>query len=324
MAGPYRQPMNPAGRGYLYGLAAYSLWGFFPLYFKLLDPTSAVEVLAHRVVWSVVFVAVVLAVLRQWAFVRLFARRPRVLVGMALASIVIAVNWGTYIYGVETDRVVETSLGYFICPLVTVLLGVLVLRERLRAGQWLALGLGAAAVVVLTLDYGRLPFIALTLAVSFGSYGLVKKRLGLPPAEGLFVETSLLAVPALATLWWLSATGESTVGQVGVGHTLLVLAAGAVTAVPLLFFAGAANRIPLTRLGILQYTAPVFQFGLGVLVFREPMPPVRLAGFGLVWLALVIFTAEALRHARRAAIDTTGPSVTGPSAAGPTATAPAR
>jgi len=296
---PYGQAMTPLHRGYLYGTAAYVLWGFFPLYFKLLRPTSAVEILAHRVLWSAVFMGLLLLAIRQWGFLRDLARRPAAALGIAAAAAIIALNWGTYIYGVNTDRVVETSLGYFITPLVTVLLGVVVLRERLRAWQWTALAVGGAAVAVLTVDYGRLPYLALILAASFSFYGLIKKRLGLPAAGGLFVEAGLLAGPGLGYLWWLWATAEPTVGHLGLGHTLLVLASGPVTAVPLLLFAGAANRVPLTTLGILQYAAPVLQFGVGVLIFHEPMPPARLVGFGLVWLALVVFTADSLRQSRR-------------------------
>jgi chloramphenicol-sensitive protein RarD len=290
--------MNELRRGYLFGLGAYVLWGFFPLYFKLLRPAGPVEILAHRIVWSVAFVAFVLAALRNWAFLRTLRRRPRALGGVALAAALIGVNWGTYIYGVNTDRVVETALGYFINPLVSVLLGVAVLRERLRAAQWLAIAIGGLAVAVLTVDYGRLPYIALTLAVTFGSYGLVKKQLALPAAEGLFAESAVLALPALAYLGWLSVRSASTFGQVSVAHTTLLVLAGVATAVPLLLFAGAANRIPLSALGILQYTAPILQLGCGVLIFHEPMPPARLTGFALVWLALIVFTADGLRNAR--------------------------
>jgi chloramphenicol-sensitive protein RarD len=299
--------MSELRRGYLFGLGAYVLWGFFPLYIKVLRPAGPVEILAHRIIWSVAFVAFVLAALRNWAFLRTLRRRPRALGGVTLAAALIGVNWGTYIYGVNTDRVVETALGYFINPLVSVLLGVAVLRERLRAAQWLAIAIGGLAVAVLTVDYGRLPFIALTLAVTFGSYGLVKKQLALPAAEGLFVESAVLATPALAYLAWLTARSASTFGHVSIGHTLLLVLAGVATAVPLLLFAGAANRIPLSALGILQYTAPILQLGCGVLIFREPMPPARLAGFALVWLALIVFTVDGLRNARdrrRAARDT--------------------
>lgn len=290
--------MSQLRRGYLYGFAAYGLWGFFPLYFKLLRPTGPVEILAHRVVWSAAFIALVLLVARRWAVLRALARRPRALAGIGLASAIISVNWGTFIYGVNTDRVVETSLGYFINPLVTVLLGVVVLRERLRRAQWTAVAVGAVAVGVLTAGHGRLPHIALVLACSFGLYALVKKRLGLPPAEGLLVESTLLAVPALAYLWWLAVRGDATVGHMGLWHTVVMLASGAITAVPLLLFAGAANRIPLTALGILQYTAPVLQLLIGLFVFQEPMPPARLAGFALVWAALVVFTWDAISHTR--------------------------
>lgn len=288
-----------ARRGYLYGLAAYVWWGFMPLYIKLLQPAGAVEILAHRVVWSVLFVAGVLTVVRGWAFLPDLLRRTRALAGIALAAGLVAINWGVYIYGVNSERVVETALGYFINPLVVVLFGVTVLRERLRAVQWVALAIGAAAVAVLTIDYGRLPYIALALALSFGGYGLVKKWLGLPAAGGFFIESSALALPAIGYLGWLGWRSDLAFGQVSAGHTTLLALAGAVTAIPLLCFAEAANRIPLTGLGMLQYVAPVLQFALGVLLFHEPMPPARLAGFALVWLALIVFTVDAVRHARR-------------------------
>lgn len=293
----YGEAMSQLRRGYLYGFVAYALWGFLPIYLKLLRPSGPIEILAHRVVWSVVFVALVLAATRNWAFLRQLSR-PR-LAGITLAATLIAVNWGTYIYGVNSNRVVETALGYFINPLVSVLLGVTVLRERLRAAQWTALGIGGLAVAVLTVDYGRLPYLALTLALSFGGYGLVKKRLGLPAAEGLFVESGVLALPALAYLGWLSWRSDATFGHVSVWHTVLLVLAGAVTAIPLLLFAGAANRLPLTVLGMLQYAAPILQLGCGVLLFHEPMPPARLAGFALVWLALIVFTVDGVGHTRR-------------------------
>jgi chloramphenicol-sensitive protein RarD len=291
--------MSQLRRGYLYGVTAYVIWGFFPIYFKQLRPAGPVEILAHRVVWSVAFVALVLAVLRNWAVLRRLASQPRTMAGITAAAMMIGLNWGVYIYGVNSDRVVETALGYFINPLVVILLGVAVLRERLRAIQWIALGIGALAVVVLTVDYGRLPYLALTLAISFGAYGLIKKRLGLPAAEGLFVESAVLAVPALGYLGWLVWHGQSTFGHVSPGHTALLVVAGAATAIPLMLFASAANRIPLTGLGVLQYIAPVLQLASGVLIFHEPMPPARLAGFALVWLALIVFTVDAVRHARR-------------------------
>ncbi|MEU3452480.1 EamA family transporter RarD [Micromonospora sp. NPDC006766] len=291
--------MSQTRLGYLYGFGAYLIWGFFPIYLKLLRPAGPVEILAHRIVWSVVFVALVLATIRNIGFLRALARRPRALAGIGAAAALIAVNWGTYIYGVNSDRVIETALGYFINPLVIVLIGVFLLRERLRPAQWVALGVGGLAVAVLTVDYGRPPYLALVLAFSFAGYGLVKKRLALPAAEGLFVESAVLALPALAYLGWLTRGGTATFGHVSVGHTVLLVLAGAATAIPLLLFAGAANRLPLSALGMLQYVGPILQLGCGVLIYHEPMPPARLAGFALVWLALVIFTLDALRNAHR-------------------------
>jgi chloramphenicol-sensitive protein RarD len=291
--------MSEERRGYLYGLVAYALWGFFPIYFKLLRPAGPLEILAHRVIWSVVFISLLLTTMRNWRFLGRIVRNPRLLAGIALAAVLIAVNWGTYIYGVNSSRVVETALGYFITPLVVVLLGVTVQRERLRPWQWIAVGVGAVAVAVLTVDYGRLPYIALLLAASFGSYSLVKKRLGLPPAEGLFVESSVLAIPALVYVGWLTVTGDGKFGHVSATHTTLMVFSGVATAVPLLLFAGAANRVPMVGIGILQYIAPIIQLACGVLIFHEPMPAARLAGFGLIWIALIIFTVDALRGARR-------------------------
>jgi chloramphenicol-sensitive protein RarD len=295
--------MDQRQRGYLFGFAAYAIWGFFPLYLKRLAPSGAVEILAHRIAWSVVFVALVLFAVRRWRHVAVLLRQRRKLAGIALAATLIAVNWGVYIYGVISAHIVETSLGYFINPLVTVAFGLAVFGERLRAAQWWALGVGALAVVVLTVDYGRLPWIALTLAFSFASYTLVKKRLGLPAADGLFIESSVLLLPALAYLGWLSAAGRSTFTHGTGGHTALLTLAGVMTAVPLLLFAGAANRIPMTGLGILQYLTPSLQLFCGVVLYHEPMPPVQLAGFALVWAALVIFTWDALHHARRARME---------------------
>jgi chloramphenicol-sensitive protein RarD len=297
--------MSEERRGYLYGLIAYGLWGFFPIYFKLLKPSPPLEILAHRVIWSVVFISVLLAAMRNWRFLGRVIRDRRRLLGVTLAAVFIGVNWGTYIVGVNSSRVVETALGYFITPLVVVLLGVTVQREHLRAWQWVAVGVGAAAVAVLTVDYGRLPYIALLLAASFGSYSLIKKRLSLPPAEGLFVESAVLALPALGYLTWLNATGGAQFGRVSAWHTVLMVLSGVATAVPLLLFAASANRVPLVGLGILQYVAPIVQLAIGVLLFHEPMPPARLAGFALVWLALIIFTVEGVRGARQTAVQRT-------------------
>ncbi|GHJ50536.1 protein RarD [Catellatospora sp. TT07R-123] len=284
--------------GYLYGLGAYIMWGFFPAYFKLLRPSGPFEVLAHRVVWSVLFMIILLSAVRGWRRIAELRHRPATLAGVALAGVLIGVNWATYIWAVNINRVVETSLGYFITPLVVIVAGVVILHERLRTAQWAAVGIGTVAVLVLTVDYGHPPWVALILAFSFSMYGLVKKRLGLPATDGLFVESAVLSLPALALLIWYARHDQLTFGHLSTGHSLLLAAAGALTAIPLLMFAGAANRLPLVSLGMLQYVAPTLQLALGVFLFHEPMPPVRLFGFGLVWVALAVFTWDGLRSAR--------------------------
>jgi chloramphenicol-sensitive protein RarD len=289
--------MSWGRNGYLYGVAAYLSWGLFPLYWKLLRPSTPVEILAHRIVWSFLLVLALVLVTRGWRRVAAL-RQWRTVSLIGVAAVLIAMNWGTYIYGVNSDRVVETSLGYFINPLVTVLLGVVVLRERLRPWQWAALGVGAVAVGVLTIDYGHVPVLALVLAISFGLYGLIKKQLAVPATDGLLLESGVLVVPALAFLLVLSGRSQSTFGDVAANHTALLILSGVVTAVPLLLFAGAANRIPLSAIGLLQYLAPILQLGCGVLIFDEPMPPARLAGFALVWLALTLFTWDGIRYVR--------------------------
>ena len=282
------------------GLSAYLLWGCFPLYFPLLEPAGGVEIVAHRVVWSLLFVALLLTALRRWSLVRAAVTDRRTLLVLAGASALIAANWLVFVYGVNSGHVVETSLGYFINPLVSVLLGVVVFSERLRPLQWTAVGLATVAVVVLTIDYGRPPWIALTLAATFGSYGLLKKLVRVEAAPGLFVETAVAFVPALVVLGVLHGTGRGTAGSEGTGHLLLLMASGIATAVPLLLFAAAARRIPLSTVGLLQYVTPLMQLALGVFVFHEPMPPARLAGFAIVWAALAVFTVDSLRAARAA------------------------
>jgi chloramphenicol-sensitive protein RarD len=284
--------------GVLSGLAAYSLWGLFPLYFPLLEPAGGLEIVAHRVLWSVVFVGLLLTVLRDWSQVRALVTDGRRLLVLTGAALLIAMNWLVFVYGVNSGQVVETSLGYFINPLVSVLLGVVVFSERLRPLQWTAVGIAAVAVTVLTVDYGHPPWIALALAASFGLYGVMKKVVRVEAAPGLFVETALVAVPAAIVLGVLHAGGEGTFGNAGPGHALLLLSCGVATAVPLLLFAAAARRIPLSTVGLLQYLTPSMQLAIGVFVYDEPMPPARLAGFVIVWLALAVFTADSLRHAR--------------------------
>jgi chloramphenicol-sensitive protein RarD len=285
-------------RGLLSGTAAYGLWGLFPLYWPLLEPAGPVEILACRIIFSLAVVTILLAARRR---LRAVARLDRATVGrLCAAGVIVAVNWGGYIWGVNNGHVVETSLGYFINPLITIALGVVVLHERLRRPQWAAVALGAFAVVILSADYGRPPWLALLLAVSFGTYGLLKKRTSATAPEGLLIEAAALAVPALVVLAVLAATGGATwTGQAATpGHLLLLVAAGPATAIPLLFFAAAATRLPLSTLGLLQYLAPVMQFAFGVLLRHEPMPLARLGGFALVWVALAVLTADALRHRR--------------------------
>lgn len=286
-------------RGLLYGGAAYLIWGIFPLYFPLLEPASPLEILANRIVWSLVVVVVILALTRSWSWIPPLLHDRRRLALLGAAAAVIAVNWGVYIYGVNSEQVVQTSLGYFINPLVSILFAVVLLHERLRTWQWVAVGLGAAAVVVLTVDYGGLPWIALVLAFSFGTYGLVKKTLGMGAVQSLAGETALLFLPALGVLVLLQAQADGTMTSDGPGHTALLVSTGIVTAIPLLFFGAAAIRIPLSWLGLLQYSAPVLQFLIGVVVYDEPMPPSRWIGFGLVWAALLLITVESLTAGRR-------------------------
>ena len=280
-------------------MAAYLLWGGFPLYWPLLEPAGAVEILAHRILWSLVTMTVLVVLLRRTRQLRALVADRRVFLLLALAAVVITFNWGTYIYGVTHDRVVETSLGYFINPLVTVLMGVLVLGERLRPLQWMAIVVGALACVVLTVDYGHPPWIALVLAFSFGTYGLAKKQAGAEAIESLTLETMLLAPFAAAYVAWLVARGDSTFGTEGTDHALLLVTTGLVTAVPLMLFGAAAIRVSMVTLGLLQYLAPILQFFLGVLHFHEEMSPGRWAGFALVWVALAMFTVESVRHRHR-------------------------
>jgi len=286
-------------RGIIYGLAAYALWGLVPLFWPLVKRASALELLAHRVLWSLVVCVILLitVVPRGW-WSRIGHRRSLIMLGGAAA--VVSVNWGVYIWAVNHGHVVETSLGYYINPILSILVGVILLRERLVPVQWASVGLAAAAVVVLTIDYGRLPWIALTLATSFATYGLLKKRVNGGAVETMTVESALLTPIALGYLIYLQSAGTLTFGHLGWSHSLLVMATGLVTVVPLLFFSSATTRLPLSTLGLLQYLAPTLQFLLGVLYFGETMSLGRWIGFGLVWIALVILTAYGLHRARLA------------------------
>lgn len=283
------------------------MWGVVPVYWPLLEPSGAVEILAHRMVWSLVVVAVLVGVGARRSRTPLTGRTGRfgflyrrgVPALLTAAAAVVTVNWGVYIWAVNNDHVVDASLGYFVNPLVSVLLGVALLGERLRPLQWVAVGVATAGVVELTAAAGTVPWIALVLAVSFGTYGLLKKLAAAPAVEAVAVETAVLFLPALAWLIGLAATGRATFGTLGPGHAALLASTGVVTALPLLLFGAAATRIPLSTLGVLQYLAPTLQFLAGVIVFGESLLPARLAGFAVIWAALALFTADALRSRPR-------------------------
>jgi chloramphenicol-sensitive protein RarD len=279
------------------GAAAYVLWGLVPLYWPLLAPAAPVEVLAHRILWTLVFMAVVLAVVGGWRAIRVLSGRGWAMI--TAASALIAVNWGLFIYAVSIDHVLEVALGYYVGPLVSVLLGVLVLRERPGRLQWLALGIAAAAVVVIALGDARVPWLGLGLAFSFSTYGLIKKTVPLPATASLTAEGVVLAPLAAAYLVALQVAGTGTLVGHGAGHVAWLVSSGPVTAVPLLLYGASARRIPLTTLGTLQYIGPTLQFVLGVVVFGEVMPLDRWVGFGLVWLALLIFTVDLLHPGAR-------------------------
>lgn len=287
--------------GGVYAFTAYVLWGFLPLYFLALAPTGPWEVVAWRILLSLAFCAVLLTVTRTWPKLFAILRNRRLVLWTVLAGAVIYVNWQVFLIATLTGHVIETSLGYFINPIFTVLLGVLLLRERLRTTQWVALGIAGVAVAVIIVGYGSFPWIALTLACSFALYGLVKKRIGpsVDAVSGLTLESLWLAPVAVAQVVAVAATTGLTIGTLGAWHTVLILLAGAMTAVPLLFFAAGARRAPLTLVGLLQFVAPIMQFITGAWILGEPMPLERWIGFALVWLALTVLTVDSLVAARR-------------------------
>lgn len=293
-------------KGIVYAAGAYILWGLLPLYWKALHDVPSTQIVAHRLVWSLVFVGLALTLRRNWGWLGKAIRQPRVLLTFALSGALLTVNWLVYIWGVNAGFIVETSLGYFINPLVNVLLGFLILKERLRPAQWAALGVALAGVLYLTFSYGAFPWIALTLAFSFGIYGLIRKTAALNSAEGLFVETAVFFLPALGFLLLQESRGVGALGHLDATTTLLLIGAGAATSIPLILFAAGARRITLTTLGLLQYVAPTLQFLIGVVIYHEPFGAGRLVGFGLIWLALVLYTAESLIvHRRKAALAAT-------------------
>ena len=282
------------GAGLAFAISAYGIWGILPLFFILLQPTGAVEIVAWRIVLSLVFCALLITVTRGWPRLIAVMRDRRTTLIMGAAGALILVNWLTYVFATLSDHVVEASLGYFTNPIVTVLLAVLVLREKLRPLQWASIGISAIAVLILAINYGSFPWIALILAFSFGTYGLIKKQVGgrVDAISGLTLETAWLAPAATIALIVIGASGVMTFGTVSVTHTILLLSVGVVTAVPLLLFAAGARRLPLAYMGLTQYLAPIIQFLIGVFVLQEDMPFARWMGFAIVWVALIVLTVD--------------------------------
>lgn len=278
----------------IWGILCYLMWGFFPAFFPLLRPASPVEILAHRLVWTFVFMLVVLLLLHKMSIMRQLSAKQWAVT--SVAAVLIAANWGLYIYAVNNDHVADAALGYFINPLVSVLLGVIVLREGLRRLQLLSVAIAAVAVVILTVSLGQPPIISLGLAFTFGFYGLLKKRVSLTPMQSLTAETAVLAPVGLAYMVWLQSQGQNTFVQAGPGHAVLLMAAGVVTALPLLFFARAAHEISLTSLGMIQYLTPILQMLWAVFVTQEHIEPARWVGFIIIWVAIIVFVADMVIH----------------------------
>ncbi len=291
--------MNP---GIAYAAVAFFCWGLFPLYFHALGEVPALEILGHRILWSLLFLVIVLTVRRQWKWLPSTLGRPRILASFVASAVLLSANWFVYIWSVNNGHVIDASLGYFINPLVNVLLGMLVLKEKLRRAQWLAIGLAACGVLWLTWSAGQVPWIALILGITFGSYGLLRKTAALAALEGLSLETMILFPLALIYVLWLTWHGQNTfVNSDADGTRWLLAAAGPITAIPLLLFAAGARKIPMAALGLLQYLSPTMQALLGVWVFHEAFPAARLAGFAIIWTALALYVAEGLWAGRRRA-----------------------
>jgi len=283
--------------GLLFGVSAYSLWGAFPLYWPLLEPANPLEIVSHRAVWTLVFCFIVLAATKALKTTLVTLKRPTVAIKLFLTSLLISINWLVYIWATNNEHVVEASLGYYINPLIIIGFGVIFLKEKMRPLQWAAVSIATFGVLVLTFDYGRLPWIALALAVSWGSYGLIKKQLGLGALEGLAIETFISSFFYLAYLVYLGDQGTGQFGQ-SWGLTILLISAGAVTAIPLLLFNGSTNRLPFTTIGLLQYITPTLQFSIGVWILNEDMPTARWIGFLIIWAALVTLAIDLIRSSR--------------------------
>lgn len=278
--------------GMLYAASAYVIWGLFPLYFKILQSVSPLHILIHRVIWSLAFLVIVLALRRQWSWVNNVVRRPKVLAGFAASALLLSANWFLYIWAVNQGRIVDASLGYFMTPLVNVLLGFALLHERLRAIQWGAIGLAVMGVAWLTWLGGSLPWISLILALSFGTYGLLRKTAALGALEGLTLESAMMFPAAVMYLGWLTAQGQNSFSDTPLTLQIMLIASGPITAIPLLLFASGARRIPLSLLGLMQYVTPSLQLLLGVWLYHEPFGSMRLIGFVLIWSGLAVFSAE--------------------------------
>lgn len=288
-------------KGIWYAVGAYLFWGFVPIFWKWLEANPALQLVSHRIIWSAVVLLVPIFVAGNWPEFRRAAHSRRAIVLYTIAAVTVAINWFVYVWAVNAGFIVQTALGYFINPLVTVLLGVIVFREKLRRWQWTAIGLAAAGVVYLTIYYHTLPWIALALALSFGTYGMVKKAAPLGAVHGLALETAILFLPALAFLLYQDHTGQGTFVHAGWQQTSLMIAAGPVTTAPLLLFAAAAKRIPLSVMGMLQFINPTIQFLLGVFLYHEPFARGQLVGFACVWGALALFVVEGYTTRRRLA-----------------------
>jgi chloramphenicol-sensitive protein RarD len=286
-------------KGIAAAVVAYALWGILPVYWKALQTVPAFEILCHRTIWSLVFVLLILTARRQWGWLQRARQDRRLLLTFGSSATLLGLNWFTYIWAVNAGHIVDSSLGYFINPLISVLLGVFFLRERLRLWQGIAIGIATAGVLLLTLGYGAFPWIALTLALTFGFYGLLRKTAPLGSLEGLSLETALLSIPTLAYLAYLEWMGTSSFGHAGTMTSLLLALSGLVTAFPLLMFAYAARQVTLATVGILQYIAPTLQFLLGVFVYEEPFTRTRLVGFAAIWIALLIYSVEGVVRERR-------------------------
>ena len=283
--------------GLIFGLSAYILWGLFPLYWPLLKPASPYEIVAHRAVWTLLFCLIVLAFHKKLRHTVAQLRKPKIFFGLLATTTLISINWIVYIWATNSGHVVEASLGYYINPLVIIAFGVILLKEKMRLGQWIAVGIATTGVAVLTIDYGRLPWVALALALSWGSYGVIKKMLGLGALEGLTIETMLSLIPYGIYLLVLENNGTGYFGH-DLGLTFLFLSAGAITAIPLLLFNGSTTRLPYTVIGLLQYITPTIQFSIGVWIRHEDMPTARWVGFIFIWFALIALAIDLLRSSR--------------------------